>query len=135
MATLFYDGQVLGGDGSHLCHLLRLTSPGMRSTRKTSSTPRKTKRTEDSRFSPMKSNLFAIRRIPCGRKHLAHELGKARCGHGTFRSRAPWISIALSMSIFHKLAVPKRDLNATLSLLTRSRRFIIFRITRGSYSQ
>ena len=66
---------------------------------------------------------------------LAHELGKARCGHGTFRSRAPWISIALSMSIFHKLAVPKRDLNATLSLLTWSRRFIIFTIIRGSYSQ
>ena len=69
-----------------------------------------------------------------GASILAHELGKARCGHGTFRSRTPWISIALSMSVFRKLAVPKRDLNATLSLLTRSRRFIIFTIIRGSYS-
>ena len=63
---------------------------------------------------------------------LAHELGKARSGHGT--SSAPWISIVLSMSNFDKLAVP-RDLKATLSLLTRSRRFIISTIIRGSYSQ
>ena len=26
MATLFYDGEVLGRDGSHLCHLLRLAA-------------------------------------------------------------------------------------------------------------
>src|ERR1700730_1628767 len=70
-----------------------------------------------------------------GASILAHELGKARCGHGTFRSRAPRISIAFEVSVFHKLAVPKRDLKAKLSLLTRSRRFLIFTIIRGSSSQ
>ena len=63
-------GEVLGGDGSHLCHLLRLISPLMPLVIKTSGTERYQGKRElavDSRMLPMKSSLFTKQSIVCGR--------------------------------------------------------------------